>query len=100
MPQSIYSYYGSRLHLILEDRVAEGYNRFLESWYTAQNLHLQKHEKPWDPDKEPLLINYKKEDKEAYDNIGRVITLLIEINGCGLELSEEECSDDFLVKVE
>lgn len=99
MAQSIYSFYGSRLHLILEDTLAEAYNRFLKCWYEAQQFHHQLHEKPWDPKTEPIEIRCDEEDKKAYDQVGRVINLLVEINGSGLDLPEEECTADYLVKL-
>lgn len=100
MSQSVYSYYGSRLHLYLEDEIAEGYNRFMDSWYKAQQLHRELHEREWDPKTEPLLIDYESKDKKAYDDVGRIINLLVEINGGGLEIPEEETTEDYLVKVE
>ncbi len=98
--QSIYAYYGSRLHLILEDELADNYNKFLKAFYQAQTRHLMKHGREWDPDNEPLSMKCKPEWKKAYDDVGRVIKLLVEINGQGLELSEEETWSDYLEKVE
>jgi hypothetical protein len=96
--QSAYSYYGSRLHLILEDEVADSFNRFQQAWFDAQTNHEATHGTRWDPS-EPLLIDFEESDKLAWDNVGRIINLLIEVNGSGLELTEEEITDDFLVKL-
>jgi hypothetical protein len=59
--QHTYSLYGSPLHLILEEKVADGYNR----------VHLG-------------FI-------EAYDDIAKLLNLLIEINGGSLDINEDQC---------
>lgn len=98
--QSIYSFYGSRLHLILEDKLAEAYNRRIEQWYEAQEHHLKVTGKKWDPKDLPLLLMRKDDEaQDAYDKVGSVIRLLVEINGGGLDLPEEECTSDYLVKL-
>jgi hypothetical protein len=97
--QSAYSWYGSRIHLVLEDEVADAYNRFLKAWYDAQVKHKEVHGKQWDPVDEPLLINYNDRDKEVYDALGNIINKLVELNGGGLEIPEEEMTSDYLVKL-
>lgn len=96
--QSIYSFYGSRLHLILEDDVAEAYNRAAQAFYDAQINHKERTGTKWTPD-EPLLMVTNDADQKAYDDVGRVINLLVEINGGGLEIYEEEMTSDYLVKL-
>jgi len=97
--QSVYSFYGSRLHLILEDEVAERYNRFLECWYEAQHNHHQYHEKPWKP-LTTLSIKCDPEDVKVFNQIGEIINKLGEINGGGLNIPEEEMTEEGLIKVE
>jgi hypothetical protein len=97
--QSIYSYYGSRLHLILEDELADNYNRMVKSFMDAQIEHKERTGTQWDPKNESLLMETRPEWKDAYDKVGRVINLLVEINGGGLEIYDEECTEDGLVKL-
>lgn len=96
--QSIYSFYGSRLHLILEDDIADAYNRRLQQFRDAQIRHKERTGSQWNPT-EPILMENDPEAQKAYDDVARVINLLVEINGGGLELTQEEMSEDRLVKL-
>ena len=96
--QSYYSFYGSPLHLILEDEIADGYNRAAKAFYDAQKAHLERTGTRWDPS-EPLWIETTDEDQAAYAAVGKIINLLIEVNGGGLQIPEEEMTDDYLVKL-
>jgi len=91
---------GSRIHLVLEDSVAAAYNRVQEAWFMAQEDHKKRTGRQWNPMKEPLAIKFNPEDKEAYDAIGNIINLLVELNGGSLDIPEHELTSDFLVKVE
>jgi hypothetical protein len=97
--QSAYSWMGSRLHLVLEDEVANAYNRAQEAWYAAQTNHKKLHGREWNPVSEPLLIDWTDEQRKAWDDIGSIINLLIEVNGGGLAITEEEITSDFLEKL-
>jgi hypothetical protein len=97
--QSAYSWCGSRLHLVLEDEVADAYNRFQDAFFEAQKKHRETHGAQWDPVNEPLLIDYEDRDKEIWDKIGSIINLLVEVNGGGLNIPEEEMTSDYLVKL-
>lgn len=96
--QSAYSFYGSRLHLILEDDVAEGYNRNAKAFYDAQINHKERTGTKWNP-LEPLWMVTNDADQKAYDDVARLMNLLIEINGGSLEITEEEMTSDYLVKL-
>lgn len=98
MSQSYYSFYGSPLHLILEDDLADGYNRAAKAFMDAQVAHKERTGTQWNPD-EPLWILTNDEDQAAFAAVGRIITLLVEVNGGGLEIPEEVCTSDFLVKL-
>jgi hypothetical protein len=101
MTQSAYSYYGSRIHLVLEDDVARDYNRAVDAWYEAQSFHEKIYGRKWDPVKEPYLrIAMSDKEKKAYDDIGKIINLLVKINGGGLDIPEEEITSDYLVKLD
>lgn len=96
--QSAYSWMGSRIHLVLEDEVADRYNRFQQAWFDAQTNHKKRTGAPWDPTT-PLLIDFADEDKVAWDAIGSIINQLVALNGGGLDIPEEEMTSDFLVKL-
>lgn len=96
--QSYYSFYGSRLHLILEDDIAAAYNRRLEQFIDAQVRFEETHGRKWDSS-EPLLMAKDDEAQRAHDEVGRLINLLVEINGGGLEIPEEEMPFDGLMKL-
>lgn len=98
MAQSVYSFLGSPLHLVLEDYIAERYNRFIDSYLDAQEKHRERTGRKWSPN-EPLKMDVEEGDNEAYNGVGRIINLLIEINGRGLEISEELITSDYLEKV-
>jgi hypothetical protein len=89
---------GSRLHLVLEDDVAAAFNRMQDAWFDAQKKHKEKTGTQWDPT-EPLLIDCADEDTKVWNKIGSLINLLIEINGGKLEITEEEMTSDYLVKL-
>ena len=97
--QSYYSLYGSRIVLLLEDEVAEAYNRAVDSFYEAQNQHRKVTGIKWNSDTEPLLVAYKKRDVDAHDKIGALVQLMSKINGGGLALTEEDTPSDYLIKL-
>lgn len=96
--QHAYSYLGSRLHLVLEEEIAEGFNRVTDAFFAAQLKFKEEYGIQWTPDL-PLNIATSEEDLDAYHKVGRVINLLAEINGDGIEISEEECTSDHLIRV-
>lgn len=98
MSQSVYSYMGSPLHLVLEDELAEGFNRFVDAFIQAQEDHKERTGQKWEPN-EPLLMDVQDGDHDAYDKVGRVINLLVEINGGGLHITEEQITSDHLEKI-
>ena len=99
MSQSYYSMFGSPLQLLLEDDIANGYNRALKAFFDAQKNHKELHGVPWTPD-QPIWVQTNDEDQAAHDAIARLMNLLIEINGGALELPEEQMTDDYLVKLD
>lgn len=96
--QHFYSFCGSPLHLVLEDEIAEGYNRFIDAFQAGQKKFKEDNGYDWTPDK-PFWMDYRPEDKVAYDKVGRVINLLVEINGGGLDITEEQCTSDHMIRV-
>lgn len=100
--QSVYAVYGSKLHLIFEDEFADKANRAQRAFLAAQVAHRERTGSGWNPREDPtLLINVDSEDMAAWNGLADLINQLIELNGGGLDLPEEDMtSDDFLVKVE
>ena len=95
--QSVYSFYGSPLHLVLEDEIAEGYNRVADAFLSAQEEHYAVNGTHWDP-QTAIVLNLSDEDVKAYNAVGSVINLLCDING-GLDIPEDQCTSDKLVKL-
>jgi hypothetical protein len=100
MAQHVYSFLGSKLHLVLEDEVAESYNRAVDAFLDAQVEHEKTHGRKWDPVNEPLLMEINDRDKEVHNQIGDLINFMVKINGGGLDIPEEECTDDHFVRIE
>lgn len=96
--QHTYSYLGSPLHLVLEDEIAEGFNRLHDAFIAAQLKFKEEYGVNWTPDL-PLNIQASEEDFDAYNKVGRVINLLAEINGGGIAIPEEQCTSDHLIRV-
>lgn len=96
--QYTYSLYGSPLHLVLEEKVAEGYNRVHLGFIEAQKKFKQDYGIQWTPEL-PIEIDASPEDFKAYDDIAKLLNLLIEINGGSLDISEELCTTATLDRV-
>lgn len=92
--QSTYSFYGSQLHLILEDEVAERYNRVSEALANVDAKAIQAN-----PDNQFWLSGIDGADMAAWNAIAELINKLIEINGGSLDIPEEEMPYNHLVKL-
>ena len=92
--QSTYSFYGSQLHLILEDEVAERYNRVSEALANVDAKAIQAN-----PDNPFWLSGIDDADMAAWNAIAELINKLIEINGGSLDIPEEEMPYNHLVKL-
>lgn len=98
MAQYTYSWMGSPLHLVLEEDLANAYNRAQEAFSEAQRRYKFRNGTEW-TGLEPLLMNWTPEEQKAWNDIAGLINLLIEINGGGLDIPEEQCTTDFFVKL-
>ncbi len=96
--QSVYSWMGTRIHLVLEDDLATAYNRAQVAFFEAQNRYQRVHGSTW-TGKEPLDFYWQEGDGDAYNKIASVINLLIEVNGGTLDIQEEETTSDYLIKL-
>lgn len=98
LPQSVYSFLGSPLHLVLADRVAEGYNHTVDAFIQAQLDHEKRTGQKWN-EKNPLRMPNNKNDLDAYNRVAKVINLLIKINGGDLDIPEGQCVSDYLERI-
>lgn len=92
--QSIYSFYGSQLHLILDDEVAERYNRVAVAFANVDAKSVQAN-----PTNLIWLEGVDDDDMTAWNAIADLINKLIEINGGSLDIPEEEMPYNYLVKL-
>lgn len=96
--QSLYSWMGTRLHLILEDDFADKYNRAQKAFFEAQMTHVERTHQQW-LGHETLLIPWTDEEWKAFDDMARIINLLCEVNGGSLDIKQEDITSDYLVKL-
>lgn len=96
--QSNYSFLGTRITLLLKDEVAAAFNRAQDAFFAAQKLYIAQTGLKW-TGAEALEINWTDEEQKAFDDIGRIINLLVEVNGGTLEVGEENMTSDYLVKL-
>lgn len=101
MTQSVYSYQGSDLHLILDDKLAENYNNAMQAYYDAQVEYVKKHnlDRMTEEAMKDLRFRLTDEQHAAYNAITSVLNLLIKINGGFLNLYEEDMPEDYLIKI-
>ncbi|MET0786025.1 MAG: hypothetical protein ABWY25_04915 [Paenisporosarcina sp.] len=97
--QFAYSWMGTRIHLVLEEEVADAYNRAQDAWYAAQRDHREYHEREWNPRTEPIVIDWSDAERNAFNDVGHIINLLSKLNGGGFDIPEEEITSDYLVKL-
>ena len=97
--QSVYSWMGTRIHLVLEDDFAANFNRAQNAFFEAQHYHKAVYGTPWEP-LEPLMIDWTTKEQSAWNKLAELINLLIEMNGGSLNIQESEITSDYLVKVD
>lgn len=95
--QSVYSVYGTKLHLILDDDFAEAYNRASEKFTTAtvdpNNVDVVK-------STVTLTLDMTDEERHAFNTFADLLNRLIEINGGGIWfMTEEDCTSNYLIKL-
>ena len=98
MPQSTYSWMGSQLHLVFEDDIANAYNRAQDAFIEAQREYRERTGQEW-TGRESLLMNWTQEEQSAWNNVAKIVNLLVDINGGSLAIMEEDITSDYLVKL-
>lgn len=96
--QSVYSWMGSRIHLVIEDDVANAYNRAQDAFITAQANYMETTGTEW-TGKESLWMNWTDEEQTAWNGVAAVINDLVKLNGGSLDIPEEETTTTYLVKL-
>lgn len=99
MSQSIYSVYGSRIHLLLDDEFASNWNKARLAFFEAQKKHLARTGTQWTGN-EKLEMDLKPEELKAFNDFAELMNLMIKLNGGSLDLAVEDMTDDYLVKVQ
>ena len=98
MSQSVYSVYGSPIHLILDDDFASAYNRSQDAFVQAQKDHLARTGSAW-TGLEQMWIHWTDEERDAFNNFAELMNSLIKLNGGGLDLPEEQMPSMHLIKL-
>lgn len=97
MSQSIYSVYGTAVHLLLDDKFALHYNRAQDAYASAQELCEFSTGKAWTG--ETLYINWSDVEQKAFNDFAELMNLMIKINGGSLDLREEDLHSNHLEKL-
>jgi len=89
---------GTRLHLVIDDDVATAYNQAQDAFFEAQKHHKKTTGQDW-TGREPLSIDWTPEQQRVWNAMADVINKLVELNGGGIDIPQEECTSDYLVKL-
>jgi hypothetical protein len=99
MATYMYSYNGSVVHLLLNENLANAYNRAMTSWFQAQKDFEEIHGRKITADeviKGKLRISVSEEEGLAWNKIACIINGMI---NDGLTLKEEDCTSIYLEKL-
>lgn len=77
--QKMYSFYGTELTLLLDERTADAYNRVAAEFRAAQLRYKEKTGSDWTPNL-PLELNVEKQDLETWNAMAGVLEALNEFN--------------------
>lgn len=97
MSQSIYSVYGTRIHLMLDDEFAKNYNVAVDAFNEAQKNYMIRHQSAWNG--EPLWVDWTDEAHAAYNDFADLMNHMIKLNGGALDIKEEDLVNGYLTKV-
>ena len=96
--QSLYSVYGTKIHLLLEDEFAANYNRAQDALIEAQKQFLTTTGQQW-TGLEEIYVEWSKEERSAFNDFADLMNKLIELNGGSIDIREEDMQSDYLVKL-
>lgn len=79
----------------IPDKTAQYYNQALQAFFKAQDQFKRKHNRAWDPAKEPIKIGWSKNQRKAWNTFARIFN---EVNAAQGPFHENDLMDDYLVK--
>jgi hypothetical protein len=98
MTQSVYSWMGTPLHLVLVDDFADAYNRALDAFLKAQHDYEARYGQKW-TGREDIVIDWTDEEMSAFNGIGEIINTIVKVQGEGIDIPEDQVTSDYLVKL-
>lgn len=98
MTQSVYSWMGSPLHLVLDDEFVILYNRAADKFLSAQTEFRARTGSSWNGN-DPLEATWTQEEIAAFNKMADLVNFMVEFNGGSLHITEEQITSDFLVKL-
>lgn len=98
MSQSVYSWMGTDIHLVLEDDVADNFNRAQDAFMEAQKNFKTTTGKNW-TGTEALWMNWTMDEQRAWNGIAAIINQLADLNHGSIEIMEEDMTTTYLVKL-
>lgn len=97
MTQSVYSWMGTPMHLVLDDDFAAAFNRAVDAFLNAQLDYKNLTGQQWNG--EPFVIGWTTEEMTAFNGIAEIINTIIKVQGDGIDIPEEQVTSDYLVKL-
>jgi hypothetical protein len=96
MKTETYSYgTDSPMKLELSPKTAEAYNEAVKKYLNAQRRFLQKVGRTWNPETDPIKLNWTRKQAKAWNEVARVVKVVAEKDG---PFHANEIKNDFLVK--
>jgi hypothetical protein len=89
---------GTRIHLVLEDEIADAYNTAQDAFKQAQLDYKATTGSDW-TGTEAMWINWTDEQQNVWNTVAGIINDMIKLNGGSLDIKEEELTSDYLVKL-
>jgi hypothetical protein len=98
MTQSIYSYKGTEIHLILDDVLAQKFNNAMRVWTETADAYMVKHNKPI-RDLSVVYENMRDDEKDALDKVTNLVNLLAKINGGKIDYGAKGLPSAYLIRL-
>lgn len=95
---STYTWMGSPIHVVLDDEIADAFNRAQAAFFAAQLDYKERTGSEW-TGHEVLEMNWTPEEQRVWNAFGSVINALVDLNGGSIPITVEDCPSDYLEKV-
>lgn len=101
MAQHAYSWNGSRIHVVVEDSIADAYNRAFDKFLQAQRDFKSLTGRRWTPadGNETLFITWDDAEMEAWNNMAQVVNSIVKLNGGSIDIQGAEMNSNYLKRV-